>query len=236
MTADPLVLLPEIDRATARLLETVRKLDDDAVAGPSRLPGWTRGHVLTHLARNADACVNLLEGARTGTEIPMYPSDEQRDAAIHGGSGRPVAEQAADLTASAERVDAAMARMPAGAWTATVRWRSGRTRPAAYVPWARLVEVEIHHVDLDAGYRTADWPDPFVHRLLHDLAADLADAMAPVRLHAADLGHELAVGTDPSVTVSGSGHALAAWLSGRSDGADLTVTPEGPLPTVPTWK
>jgi maleylpyruvate isomerase len=236
MTADPLVLLPEVDRATARLLETARKLDDAAVTGPSLLPGWTRGHVLTHLARNADACVNLLTGARTGADRPMYPSPEQRNADIEAGARRPVAEQISDLTAAAERFDAAAAQMPAGAWAAIIRWRGGHTRPAAYVPWARLSEVELHHADLDAGYRPADWPDAFVHRLLHDLAADLAEAMAPVRLHATDLDHELTIGTDPAVTVSGSGHGIAAWLSGRADGADLAVTPDGPLPTVPIWK
>ncbi|HEV7897566.1 MAG TPA: maleylpyruvate isomerase family mycothiol-dependent enzyme [Planosporangium sp.] len=236
MTVDPLVLLPEIDRATARLLETARKLDDAAVADPSSLPGWTRGHLLTHLARNADACVNLLTGARTGVQTPMYTSDEQRQADIEAGSRRPIAEHVADLSASAERLDEAVAQMPPAAWAATVRWRGGHTRPAAYVPWARLCEVEIHHVDLDAGYRAADWSDAFVHRLLHDLAVDLADSMAPVRLHATDLDHELTVGADPAVTVSGTGHGIASWLSGRSGGADLTVTPEGPLPTVPIWK
>lgn len=236
MTADPLVLLPEIDRATARLLELARNLDDAAVAEPSRLPGWTRGHLLTHLARNADACVNLLTGARTGVDTPMYPDERKRDADIEAGAGRSAAEQVSDLAGAAERFDAAVAAMPPAAWARPVRWRGGHTRPAANVPWARLCELEIHQVDLDAGYRPADWPDAFVHRLLHDLAADLADGMAPARLHATDLGHELSIGADPTVTVSGSGHAIAAWLSGRSDGADLTVSPEGPLPTVPVWK
>jgi maleylpyruvate isomerase len=236
MTADPLVLLPEIDRATARLLDTARKLDDAALAGPSLLPGWSRGHVLTHLARNADACVNLLTGARTGVDTPMYPDDKKRDADIEAGSHRPVAEQVSDLSATAERLDAAVTQMPPAAWAANVRWRGGHSRPAAYVPWARLSEVELHHVDLDAGYRPADWPDAFVHRLLHDLAADLAGAMAPVRLHATDLDHEVTIGTDPTVTVNGAGHGIAAWLSGRGDGADLTVVPAGPLPTVPIWK
>ena len=27
--------------------------------------------------------------------------------------------------------------------------------------WGRLREVEVHHVDLDAGYRPADWPEAF---------------------------------------------------------------------------
>jgi maleylpyruvate isomerase len=236
MTADPLVLLPEIDRATARLLATANKLDDDAVAGASLLPGWTRGHVLTHVARNADSSVNLLTGARTGKETPQYISGAQRDTDIAAGAGRSAAELVADLSATAKRIDEAVAQMPPEAWAASVRWLSGKTTSAAYVMWARLREVEVHHVDLDGGYDWADCPDPFVHRLLHELAADLAGAMTPVRLHAVDLDHELAVGPDPVVTVSGAGHAIARWLAGRGGEGLLTVTPEVPLPTVPIWK
>ena len=33
--------------------------------------------------------------------------------------------------------------------------------PASQVLVRRLVELELHHVDLDAGYRPADWPTTF---------------------------------------------------------------------------
>jgi uncharacterized damage-inducible protein DinB len=36
---------------------------------PSLLPGWSVGHVLSHLARNADSYVNLLQGR------PQYESE-----------------------------------------------------------------------------------------------------------------------------------------------------------------
>src|SRR5689334_3396068 len=164
MTADPLVLLPEIDRATARLLATARTLDDAAVAAPSLLPGWTRGHVLAHVARNADACVRLLTWARTGEPRHQYESAAARAAEIEADAGRTADEHAADLAASAERIDEAVAQMPPDAWAAPVGWLNGRTTPAAYVTWSRLREVEVHHADLGAGYRPADWPPPFVHR------------------------------------------------------------------------
>jgi maleylpyruvate isomerase len=54
VTTDPLVLLPEGDRAVARLLATARTLDGAGLAASSLLPGWTRGHVLSHLARSAN--------------------------------------------------------------------------------------------------------------------------------------------------------------------------------------
>jgi maleylpyruvate isomerase len=236
MTADPLVLIPEVDRATSRLIATARKLDDAAVAGPSLLPGWTRGHVLAHLALNADGCVNLLTWARTGVMTPMYVSDEQRDADIRAAATNPPAELVAALASGAERVDAAVAEMPPEAWAAEITMRRGFTAPAAYVPWARLRELEIHHADLDAGYGSADWPGWFTARLLHEWAVEFDGRMSPVRLHDVDTGTENVIGTDPSTTVSGPGHEIAAWLCGRSRGAGLSVGPAGQLPTVPNWK
>ncbi|MDP9427768.1 MAG: maleylpyruvate isomerase N-terminal domain-containing protein, partial [Actinomycetota bacterium] len=58
------------------------RLTDEELDRPSLLPGWGRRHVLAHVARNADALLNLLTWARTGAETPMYPSAEARDAGI----------------------------------------------------------------------------------------------------------------------------------------------------------
>ena len=82
MIVDPLGLAEDVDQATARLLATVRAFDDEDVKAPSGLPGWTRGHVLTHLARNADGSGNLLTWARTGVETPQYLSLEHRAAGV----------------------------------------------------------------------------------------------------------------------------------------------------------
>lgn len=237
MTSDPLLLTGELDEATARLLRTVAALGADDVAAPSLLPGWTRAHVLTHLARNADAFVNLLTSARTGEEIPMYASPEARSADIEAGAGRGPADLMDDLRRSAQRFTAAVAEMPVEAWGATVQARRGPW-PAAMLVWGRLREVEVHHVDLGVGYRPADWPDAFAQRLLHEVATGLAgDPAAPAMVLRFDgVRHELVVG-DPegAPTVTGPAPELAAWLTGRSAGEVLTVTPDGPLPTPPEW-
>jgi maleylpyruvate isomerase len=73
--------LDRLAAATGRLLATATALGDAQAREPSLLPGWTRGHVLSHIARNADGMVNLLNWARTGTETPMYASAES---APHG--------------------------------------------------------------------------------------------------------------------------------------------------------
>ena len=43
--------LGRLAAATSRLLATATALSDAQVREPSSLPGWTRGHVLTHIAR-----------------------------------------------------------------------------------------------------------------------------------------------------------------------------------------
>ena len=56
---------------------------------PSLLPGWTRGHVLTHIARNADSFVRVLEAARQGEVVTQYEGGVAgRNAAIEAGATR----------------------------------------------------------------------------------------------------------------------------------------------------
>jgi maleylpyruvate isomerase len=234
VTADPLVLLPELDRATDRLLRTASALDDAAVAGPSLLPGWTRGHVLTHVARNADAYVNLLHWARTGERTPAYASTEARNADIEAGAPRPQAAQLDDLRAAVARFAGAAAELPAPAWAVSVEKSGGRRATAAKLVWDRLREVEVHHVDLDAGYTPADWPEAFSQHLLREVVNDLKSPDLVLRPDG--LGHDLVIGSASGApVVAGPAYALAAWLAGRSVGKELRVTPDGPLPTPPAW-
>ncbi|MFJ8434227.1 maleylpyruvate isomerase family mycothiol-dependent enzyme [Kitasatospora sp. NPDC094019] len=230
--------LAEVEESTRLLLRTVAGIGAEAAGGPSALPGWTRGHVLTHLARNADSLVNLLNGARTGTDIPQYPSQEARDRDIEEGAPRPVDEQLADLRASHARFGAAAALLPDGAWAAEVKHRSGVVLPAAEIPWRRLAEVEYHHVDLDAGYTPAHWPEEFAtvefRQLAEKLAGPAGAGLPAVALLAEDTGGRAVIGAGtPALTVEGPVRALLAWLSGRSDGAGLRRTPGTALPVLP---
>ncbi|OLE21595.1 MAG: maleylpyruvate isomerase [Actinobacteria bacterium 13_1_20CM_3_71_11] len=232
MSTDPLVLLAEVDRATARLLATAAALDGDPAA-PSPLPGWTRGHVLTHVARNADGLTNLLTWARTGVVTPQYASLDKRNADIEAGAARPLDALVADVRSSAERFAEAATALDAASWAFLLDLPRG-PKPAALVPWWRLREVEVHHVDLAAGYLAADWPESFAHRLLHEVAGDLTGVSLTVQ--ADGLGHPVPVGSGGPPTVSGPAYALAAWLIGRSPGDKLAVSPAGPLPALPDWR
>jgi maleylpyruvate isomerase len=176
---DAVADLTEVDAATARLLATAAELGDDDVRAPSMLPGWTRGHVLTHVARHAEAMLNLLRWARTGNVTPAYESQEHRDAGIEAGAGRTAEELHADVSASADRFHAAVLELPAEAWAREVRIFDRPPFPAAEVPLRRLVEVELHHVDLGLGYTPASWPASFAgRRLPQPLATFRADRVS----------------------------------------------------------
>ncbi len=118
--------MARIGEATDRLLASAAALTDAGAGEPSLLPGWTRGHVLTHVARNGDGLGNLLRWARTGTETPMYASREARRADIEAGAGRSAADLAADVQATAIGFAAEAASLPDEAWAAQVQ---GLSRP-----------------------------------------------------------------------------------------------------------
>jgi maleylpyruvate isomerase len=235
VTFDPLVLMTDVDRATEQFLRTAEGLDVGGQAAPSLLPGWTVGHVLTHVARNADAYTNLLTWARTGVATPAYASPAARVEGIEEGAARPVAEQIDDIRTAHERLADAAAAMSGEAWTYHL---PSTGQPAAAVPWARLREVEVHHVDLGLGYQPADWSDAFALRLLREIVSGAADDAPALVLRPFGLQHPLTMGTvdDATPTVGGPTKSIAAWLAGRGDGADLTVSPDGELPTPAWWK
>ena len=232
---DPAPDSAEIEAATSRLLATAKTLSDAEVPAPSGLPGWSRGHVLTHVARNADSLVNLLTWAATGVEHPQYPSMQARDTAIEAGASRGAAEQLADIEASHQRFQDAVAAVPAGHWQHEVRWLSGEPRPATKIPDARLREVAIHHIDLDAGYSASDWSSQFALRILVSvLPAFEVRGIEPVTLVPTDVDVRIDLAGGSAVEVRGAASALAMWVLGRDDGSTLEVT-GGQLPTPPAW-
>jgi maleylpyruvate isomerase len=232
-----------IGAATDRLLAAAAALTDALVREPSLLPGWTRGHVLTHVARNGDGLGNLLRWARTGVTTPMYASREARRADIEAGAGRSAADLAADVQATAIAFAAEAASLPDAAWAAQVQGLTGPPIPARDVLDWRRREVEIHHVDLAAGYRPDDWPEEFVTASLPGVAAEFTGREdAPSCLLQPDgsglgpfqIGPERP--TAPQVLVHGPPAGLLAWLIGRDGGGGLRVPGGAALPALPPWR
>ncbi|WP_411082213.1 alpha/beta hydrolase [Streptomyces sp. cmx-18-6] len=64
--------LDPINASTDRFLRTVEALTQTEAGGPTLIPPWTRGHVITHAARAADSLCRLLTWARIDVETPPY--------------------------------------------------------------------------------------------------------------------------------------------------------------------
>ena len=198
--------------------------------GPSLLPGWPRRTVVAHVARNADALVNLLTWARTGEETPMYASPVARDAAIAETAQLPAHELLVDCRATQERLTQAVGQLPEQAWAAEVRTAQGRVVTASEVPWMRSREVWVHAVDLDAGPGFRDMPEDVLAALVDDVIRTWQRRdQTPQVTFTAGTG---SWGGGP-LTVTGDLPDLAAWLTGRSDADRLAA--DGPAPSLPAW-
>jgi len=227
----------DLAAATADLISGIDAVTDSGARAASLLPGWSRGHVLTHLARNAEGGTRLLGWAASGTPSYEYPSVEARAAAIEAGSGRPAAVLVADVRATAAGFADAAAAMPPGAWQNLVTWTTGQQTPARDIVESRLAEVLIHHVDLRLGYGPDSWPAAFVHEMMGRAVSALNErALAPLsaQLNATDTGRTYSVGGHDPERIGGTERDLLAWLLGRSDGAALGRDRPGPLPPVPS--
>ncbi len=169
-------------------------LDDAIARSPSRLPDWSVGHVLTHLARNADSVVWRLEGASRGELRDQYPGGlEQRLSDIEAGAGRPAAELVADVGASSAAVERVMTELPSAAWDAPSRTSRGVVEPSRDALLSRWREVVVHHGDLDLG------PVP--------IPPALVEAWLPREL--------------PRLAERTDGAELLAWIIGRGDAPAL---------------
>ncbi len=196
-------------------------LDDATARRASRLPGWSVGHVLAHLARNAESLVRVLDDAAHGLVGVQYPAGwASRDADIETGSGRSAPELRREVAATSAALEVALAETSPGAWASGRAMRAGVEVPLSLLPLRRLQEVEIHRVDLGLGYEPADWDDRFVERQLGLLLPSLADRLPP------EVTVELAIDDRPPVRfgtgqrptgVRRSGRAVLHWLVGRSD-------------------
>ncbi len=148
----PAALVDGCLAAQATLLRALADLHDDAARGPSLLPGWTVGHVLTHIARNADSVVWRLEGAAQGELRDQYPGGlAQRSADIDAGAGRPADELVLDVEHTSHAVALVMADLPPGAWDAPSRTSRGVVETSRDAVLSRWREVVVHHGDLGLG-------------------------------------------------------------------------------------
>jgi maleylpyruvate isomerase len=209
----PMALYPseDLDRvadAQRRFLAAIAGIDDAVVAAPSLLPGWTVGHVLTHVARNADSHRRRADAAVAGAIVEQYAGGwDGRAAEIEVGAARPAGELIEDVRVSADRMAATWLELPPEAWDVASPDVGGTVRALSELPARRWQELEVHVVDLGIGISHRDWSTDFVAVWLPRLRSSLHDRV-PAGAHL--LGPVFADDRDE-----------LAWLYGRLERPDL---------------
>ncbi len=207
MELDPRLLNRHVEgcaHAHQLLLASIESITTERCREASALTDWTRGHVLTHLARNADSHAHLLEAAGRGEVADQYEGGYAgRVAAIDAGAMRSADELVADVRRSIYALEGAWSRATSETWLGEGRNSIGAPIPMADIVFLRWREVEVHHADLALGFSFADWSTEYV-RLELDRQVMLWRSRRSLGLTTLP---EAAMRLDP--------HTRLAWLLGR---------------------
>jgi maleylpyruvate isomerase len=193
--------------------------------------------VVAHLALNAEGLAGAVDGYAHGQDVPVYESDERRDADIEDLAKADPAEIRQRLFGAGQALRDALESLNGEQWDGAVhRLPGGPVLQLRTIPDMRRREVEIHHADLDAGYSHADWPDDFQMQLLDLVTADRAnDADSPVfTIRATDTIRTWSAGAEQPV-IEGTAADLGWWLVGRGSGEGLACD-IGDLPRLGPWR
>ncbi len=216
-------------------IRTVDALTDAELAAPSLLPGWSRAHVVAHVALNGEAVARVLDGIVHDRPVAMYESNEQRDVDIEELARAEPSELRGRVLAATTTFSDAVAALGDQHWSASMdRLPGGPSWPLTGVVATRRREVEVHHADLGAAYDRTGWPADFVRELLDVVTLDQA-ASGPFAVHATDLDQGWVVGGSGGPHVRGTGADLGWWLIGRGAGTGLSCD-AGELPELGPWR
>jgi maleylpyruvate isomerase len=212
-------LTERIAAAHGRVLELLVGVPEGRLREASPLPGWSRAHVVAHLAGNARAMRRQAEYAVRGELVDFYDGGQvARDVVIDREAGRPAAELVAAVAEAQRELEETWRGLGPEVWGRPVRWRRATLLDTLYGRWR---EAEIHAVDLDLGYRPRDWPEPFARHAL-DFLAPRAPEGTELTLRATDTDLVLVLGAGAPVEITGPVRDLAAWMAGRAPDSPLT--------------
>jgi maleylpyruvate isomerase len=222
-----------MQRESSMVMATVASLADDELGKPSKCEGWTRAHLIAHLARGADAMTNLATWAVTGEETPAYESREKRDADIEAGATLTAAELTGGLEQANARLLEAFQTLTDGVQVATLPTLFSGEINAFSLPARRTTELIVHHDDLDT---TWEWheadPDAILDSIEVCVLRLQANPGCPGLQIIAGEGEEWVVG-DGSYKIEGYYDELLPFLARGQVEEGLQY--EGELPKLPPW-
>jgi len=200
-----------IGDVTSRLLGDTIGMSEAGWHSPSLLPGWSRAHVATHLARNADRFATIVaDGSCDG---PCADPDVQF-LELECGADRTGIDLQIDLDSSAGALDRAWRSVDD--WDRPIRIGDDE-QPLSVLPLIRLHEVAVHHLDLDISAFVDDLAPETAAWLLRWVLSRFVGTHGPAMTITSSSGQTATVGSGRVMRkVSGTDQRLWAWLCGRA--------------------
>ncbi len=202
--------------AHRRFVTAVSGLTGDELTAPTALPGWTRAHVIAHVADGGRAFADLTDAALRGELVALFPGGvEERNELIEKLAVSP--DLMAHLENGIARLEALWDRARPEDWRRPVRFRNGDLAGTVFARWR---EVWIHLVDCGVGVTPADWPAELAAHALDFLLSRVPEG---ITLVATDTDQRW--GAPNGVPLSGPVRDLAAWAAGREPEQPLNGPP-----------
>ncbi|MCV2394018.1 maleylpyruvate isomerase family mycothiol-dependent enzyme [Actinotalea sp. M2MS4P-6] len=224
--------IESIERTHERVRTTIEGLTDDDVRAASRLPGWTRGHVLAHLAGFGAAAerqvLRALEGADPGE---FYDGGRPgRDAAIEAGASAGAAEHVTRVEAAMDRMEGLLDLLDEDVLRRRTAFKDGLPVEAVVLAWWR--EFSIHLTDLDLGAEHTLWGPELREHLVAFLSPRVPDG-TQLDLEPTDVDEPRRLGQGRVLRVRGAANDLVAWLAGREPIVPLVADNGGAVVDLP---
>jgi maleylpyruvate isomerase len=229
----PTVTLETITEAHQCLNEFVSSLSDEQLRSPSRLPGWTVGHVVAHVALNARAFERAARSAMASSPSTMYDSVDSRNADIERHSTLTTTEATLLVSAACAAMEAVWGELFTGVDSGTFPASILDTQTATasghpefeinQIMLRRLREVEVHSIDCGIRTRSIDsWSSSFVDAdIVSQFATVPRRTSTPVHVVDEQSAHYATPGAETASAVHLTRRQLLGWLLDRSDPTDL---------------
>ena len=159
----------------SEISQSLLDVDPTEFQQPSRLPGWDRLTIVSHLRYGAAASHRMTEDALDGRPTAFYPvgRETQRAATLRPDANERPAEVVASLAEWSQQLDGLWLRLDEQDWHLPVKEPDDNQDLGDITLWTlallRLTEVEVHGGDLDLDL--SPWSDTFI------------SAALPMRLH-----------------------------------------------------
>jgi len=222
--------LSRLARETAMMSATVQALSAEELAAGSLCEGWSRAHVIAHLASNGRTLVKLIDWAISGEPQKLYASQEARNAEIDQLAALPREELLSAFGESATYFAQQCERL-AGELAVEEVDLHGKIIPAADIVALRITEVAIHHHDLDTSWTIGEADPASQKDAIQAAVRTMRAKNAPGMTLLSEEGDTWGVG-DGSLTVRANRAGLVEWLA---RGNTRNIKADGPIPGLPTW-